>query len=58
MQVGCNPVPLFLLELDRSVQQDLLLIFFHLLQLHIKAGYFPLVKDDEENDPQGKADHA
>jgi hypothetical protein len=46
-----------LLEADRSVQQHLLLIKLHFLQLHLKAYYFPLVKNNENDEPDGERKH-
>jgi len=58
VEVGGNTLTFFFLQADGGIQQQLLLILFHALEAQLVAYHLTLVKDDENDEPDGKGKHA
>lgn len=58
VQVGGQALAFFFLQLDGGVEQDFLLVLFHLLYLFMKEHHTPLVQDDEDDQGYRKHHHA
>lgn len=57
MQIGGDPLALLLLQTDRGIQQQLLLILFHPLQSLLIADDLTLMENDENDQPYGQRQH-
>ena len=57
VQVGSDALAFFFLQPDGSVQQGLLLVLFHALELLLVADHFALVEADEYNQSDRKGQH-
>lgn len=57
MQVGGQALAFFFLQFDRSVEQDLLLLLFHLLQFILKADNASLMEYDKDHQADGQHKH-
>ncbi len=57
MQVGGQALPFFFLQFNGSVQQDLLLFLFHMVDPVLESKHSSLVKNDENDQCNGKHDH-
>lgn len=53
VEIGRNALPLLLLPADGCIQQDLLLLLFHLLELQLIPEDLPLVENNEYNQGNG-----
>ena len=58
VQVGCDAGAFFFLEADGCVQEHLLLVLFHSLELELVAYDFPLVKHDKNDESDREHEHA
>ena len=58
MEVSGDPLAFFLLQPDTGVEEQLLLVLFDPLQLQLIANDLPLVKDNKNDQPDGKRQHA
>ena len=58
MQVSGKSLSFLFLELDGSVEQDLLLFLFHVIDPVLKTKYTSLVKNDKDDQSYGQHDHA
>jgi len=58
MQIRGDPLPFLFLQPDRGIEEEFLLILLHLLELQLIPDNLPLVKDDKDDQPDGKCQHA
>jgi hypothetical protein len=58
MKVSGYALAFFFLQFDGGVEQHFLLFLFQSLQLHLVADDFSLVEDDEDDQANGKDEHA
>ena len=58
MQVSGDPLAFFFLQPDAGIEEQLLLVLFDPLQLQLIADDLSLVKDDKNDEPDGKRQHA
>jgi hypothetical protein len=57
MEVGGNALAFFFLQADGGIQQEFLLILLHALEAQLVAYHLTLVKDNENDEPDGKCKH-
>jgi len=58
VQVCGDPLAFLFLEANAGVEEQFLLVLLHPLQTHLVANDFPLVKDNEDNEPDSKRQHS
>ena len=57
VEVGGNTLAFFFLQADRGIQQQFLLILLHALEAQLVAYHLTLVKNNENDEPDGKCEH-
>lgn len=57
VEVGGNTLAFFFLQADGGIQQQFLLVLFHALQAQLVAYHLALVKNNENDEPDGKCKH-